>query len=133
MTQQALAGSSQVSTITDEEADIRQELVLDLEETCSWRRRLIAKYPDDQRLTQAVEILERVIPTVAAVPNLLLLQYDQMLDSLETDEELDAALRAIGFKSSPASAQAFIEDFIADPKKFVKPIGIMAQTPQAQS
>jgi hypothetical protein len=120
MTQQALTGSSQVTTISDEENDIRQELILDFKETADWRKRLIAKYPDDSRLVQAVEILEQLIPTVGDVPSLLLLQFSQVLDNQPTDEAIDSWTRAIGFRTFPADARAFLEMFVADPERFVK-------------
>jgi hypothetical protein len=111
MTQQALIGGNSQTTTSDEEADIRQELKEDLETTAQWRRRLITRFPDDNRNEAAAELLDRLIPSVQDVPELLLLQYSQMLDNLETDAELDEALRWIGFRSFPASAAEYVSGF----------------------
>jgi hypothetical protein len=113
MTQQALTGTNcQAKPITDEEADIRNELILDFQETALWRRRLITKFPDDDRNAAAADLLERLSGSVQDVPEVLLLQYSQILDELETDAALDEALRWIGFRSFPTSAADYVSWFV---------------------
>jgi hypothetical protein len=81
---------------------------------------MASKFPDDERNAAAADLLDQLIPTVAAVPSVLLLQFDQVLDDQPTDEAINSWTRAIGFRVHPANAQAFVEMVIAAPSKFVK-------------
>jgi hypothetical protein len=119
MSQQALTGTNCQAKPISDEFDFRQareELRQDFYETALWRRKLVSRFPEDQRNDIAAQILDRLVGSVEAVPELLLLQFEQIVDNLPTDEELDAALRAIAFRTFPASAVEFVSGFIAKHK-----------------
>jgi hypothetical protein len=112
---QALTGSK---PILDDDHDIlspREDLVEDFRQQIQWRQKKASQYPDDDRNRKAIEIFEKLAATVADVDDVLILQYDQLLDDLPDDEYHDFRMRRVGFsyEPNPISATQFLLDFCA--------------------
>jgi hypothetical protein len=84
------------------------------EEQASWRRAVAVDYPADERNLLAAEIFDQLAATADKVPDELLTAFDELFDDLPDQECLLEMLRAIGFRSAPATAEEFVRDFIAN-------------------
>jgi hypothetical protein len=120
MAQQALTGSSQVTTITDELADVRAGICEEIRLTIEFRKRIGEKYSSDTRNPRAVQLLTKLLDSAKDVPDHLVSAFDKRLDEQTTDEPYDSYLRAVGFRYAVEDCSTFVKDFISDPQRFVK-------------
>ena len=82
-----------------------------------WRTEKAEQYPEDVRNRKAAALLEILAHTVDEVPQQLLDAYDAVFLRWDTHEIVklnDEALRAVGFRSEPESAEAWIRGFLSE-------------------
>ena len=87
----------------------------DFESIAAWRADKAADYPDNPGNLRAVEILNRLAATADHVPPDMMSEYAAVFLRWDTSEVCrchDEALRAVGFRTHPADATAFVREFI---------------------
>ena len=75
------------------------------------------QYPDDERHLEAAAIFDRLAATVDAIPQDVFItfsEHPEIADGLLDVERWTEMLRAVGFGSSPETAEEFVRSFIAD-------------------
>jgi hypothetical protein len=94
--------------------DPKSDLIEEFRQQIRFRQRILNRYPDDLRNTKAIELFSKLIESVPQVSDVLLLEFDQALDDMPSDDFKDAFCRSVGFKytPSPVTAETFIRDFI---------------------
>ena len=95
----------------------RLELRDDFKEEAEWRREKAEQYPDDERYLAAAAIFDRLAATVDAIPQDVFItfsEHPEIADGLLDVERWTEMLRAVGFGSSPETAEEFVRSFIAD-------------------
>ena len=95
----------------------RLELRDDFKEEAEWRREKAKQYPDDKRHLEAAAIFDRLAATVDAIPQDVFItfsEHPEIADGLLDVERWTEMLRAVGFGSSPETAEEFVRSFIAD-------------------
>ena len=96
--------------------DIQIGIGTDIACESAWRSGKQDEFPNDKRNGEAVEILDRIEATIGDIPADLLLRYQAVWATEEhcVGEAWSQTLRGVGFYSEPVSAQALIEQFLAD-------------------
>jgi hypothetical protein len=95
----------------------RLELRDDFKEEAEWRREKAEQHPDDKRQPEAAAIFDRLAATVDAIPQDVFItfsEHPEIADGLLDVERWTEMLRAVGFGSSPETAEEFVRSFIAD-------------------
>ena len=93
------------------------ELRDDFKEQAEWRREKAKQSPDEERYLAAAAIFDRLAATVDAIPQDVFItfsEHPQIADGLLDVERWTEMLRAVGFGSSPETAEEFVRSFIAD-------------------
>ena len=94
----------------------RLELRDDFKEEAEWRRERAKQHPDDKRQPEAAAIFDRLAATVDAILQDVFIAFSKLEvdDGLLDVERWTEMLRAVGFGSSPETAEEFVRSFIAD-------------------
>ena len=109
-----LTGSKPISDDDDDVLSPKEDLVEDFKQQIRWRQKKVEQYPDDSRNQRAIEIFTKLAESVAAVADVLVLQYDQLNDAMPNDEYHDLRMRRVGFsyEPNPITATQWIRDYI---------------------
>jgi hypothetical protein len=95
----------------------RLELRDDFKEEAEWRREKAKQSPGEERYLAAAAIFDRLAATVDAIPQDVFItfsEHPEIADGLLDVERWTEMLRAVGFGSSPETAEEFVRSFIAD-------------------
>jgi hypothetical protein len=95
----------------------RLELRDDFKEEAEWRREKAKQYPHDERYLGAATIFDRLAATVDDIPQDVFItfsEHPEIADGVLDVERWTEMLRAVGFGSSPETAEEFVRSFIAD-------------------
>lgn len=78
-----------------------------------WRRVAAEKYPDDDRQGDAASLADDLVSSLPKVPDHLALRLAERLDyDPQFDEDLQAAVKELGFTRFPMTATAFLIDLL---------------------
>ncbi|MBR1215774.1 P-loop NTPase fold protein [Bradyrhizobium sp. JYMT SZCCT0180] len=103
------------------------DLVMELDETADWRRRMMKEYPSDLRNETAAELLERLSRDLRRMPHSELLdeisntndllqrssEQGRSYDLTSLIEECNAYRKSIGFSETPPDSNAYLARLLA--------------------
>ena len=93
--------------------EAREHLVMDLQGTADWRRRLATQQPADTRNIEAAEMLDKLAGEVKNLDDATFDSYAHLWSDYTNGETHFEVLRSIGFSCYPATAGQLVKQLIA--------------------